>query len=103
MKHRGERQPHSSDTGRSRYLSSVTGATVSDTWAFARSPQGSGVHSALSSRAGLPPSACSLNRRSTRTRPRLGLYDIGRNYSHPPILVKRQPPPPAHFSPTPPL
>jgi hypothetical protein len=73
---------------RSRYPSSITGATVLDTGACARSPQGSEVHSALSSRAGLSPSACSLNRRSARTRPRHGLSDIARYYRPLPAPVK---------------
>ncbi len=71
-----------------RYLSPITGATVLDTGACARSPHSSAVHSALSSRAGLSPSACSLNRRSARTRPRHSLFDVGRYYSPPDALVK---------------
>jgi hypothetical protein len=63
-----------------RYPSSITGAAVLDTWASARSPQSSEVHSAPSSRAGFSPTACSLNRRSARTRPRHSLFDIGGYY-----------------------
>src|SRR5687767_3121199 len=37
---------------------------------------GSEVHSVLSSRAGLSAFACSLNRRSTTTRPRLSLFPL---------------------------
>lgn len=45
------------------------------------SPCNSEVHSALSFRAGLTPlAACSLNRRTARTRPHQRFYDIGRYY-----------------------
>ncbi len=74
----------------SRYPSSVTGAAVLDTGASARSPQSSEVHSAPSSRAGLSPTACSLNRRSALTRPRQSLFDIARYYMPATFPVKAE-------------
>jgi hypothetical protein len=71
-----------------RYLSPVTGAPGSDTQALAFSPHNSEVHSASPFRAGLSPGACSLGRRTTRTRPRHRFSDIRSYYMHQVHLVK---------------